>query len=103
VHSRLLALLFAFLLLGMQQEAQLHAISHIGGELQRPHDQGLQLPVDAPCAECALLAGGSTAAPADSASFHAFAAGFAAPRGTAPSPAFPAPTYYHSRAPPSLL
>ena len=104
MHSRLLTLLFAFLLLGMQQEAQLHAIAHIGDQLQRPHDQGLQLPTDdTSCAVCALFAGGTTAAPTGSATIHEPAAGFAAPQGTTLSPAVAAPTYYLSRAPPSLL
>ena len=62
MRSRILTLLFAFLLLGMQHDAQLHALTHFGDQLQRPHDQGLQLPVDeTPCAICALFAGGSTA------------------------------------------
>ena len=104
MHSRLLTLLFAILLLGMQQGAQLHAIAHVGEQLQRPHDQGLQLPADdTSCAACALFAGGSTAISADSVNVHGPAAGFATPQGTTPSPAVPAPTYYLSRAPPSLL
>ena len=104
MHPRLLTLLFAFLLLGMQQEAQLHAIAHAGEQLQRPHDRGLQLPVDdTPCAVCALFAGGSTAIPADSVKIHVPAAGFASPQGATLSRAVSAPTYYLSRAPPSLL
>jgi len=104
MQSRLLTLLFAFLLLGMQQEAQLHALTHVGDQLHRPHDQGLQPPTDdAACAVCALFAGGSTAIPADGAAIHEPAVGYAVPQGTTLTAAVPAPAYYLSRAPPSLL
>ena len=104
MRPRLLALLFTFLLLGMQQEAQFHAITHLGGELQRPNEQGLQLPTgDTACAVCALFAGSSTAVPTDVVDAHETAAGFATPQVSTTSPAVSAPTYYLSRAPPSLL
>jgi len=104
MHSRFLALLFAFLLLGMQQEAQLHAITHIGDQLQRSQDQGMQVPAgDSACAACALFAGGTAAIPTDGAGIHEAPVGFAVLQGTTPSPAVSALTYYLSRAPPLLL
>jgi hypothetical protein len=65
-RARLLTWLFAVLLLGMQQTSQLHALSHLGGLFDRPHEQGLQVPVsDTPCLLCELSAGGSAATAAD--------------------------------------
>lgn len=104
MRPRLLALLFTFLLLGMQQEAQLHALAHIADQLQRPHDQGLQLPADeTACATCALFAGGSAAIPG--AGFVADETGtrFAAPPGAASPAAASTSTHYLSRAPPSFV
>jgi hypothetical protein len=72
VRARLLTWLFAFLLLGMQQVAQVHALSHLGGLLDRPQEQGLQVaPSDVPCMVCALSAGGSTAVASDGPSVRA--------------------------------
>jgi hypothetical protein len=104
MRSRLLALLFSFLLLGMHQGAQLHALAHLGSGLDRPHEQALQPPPDdTPCATCALLAGGSNAIAAAETGAEDFATIFAAPRAATPSRAASAPTYYLSRAPPTLL
>ena len=104
MRPRLLALLFTFLLLGMQQEAQLHALAHIGEELHRPHDQGLQLPsAETPCAMCALFAGGSAAIPGDGCAADETAAGFAAPQGATSPAAASTSTHYLSRAPPSVV
>jgi hypothetical protein len=104
MHRRLLTLLFAFLLLGMQQEAQVHALSHLGEQLHRAHDEGLRLPAgDATCAECALFAGSAAAAPNDSAALLEPVAGSGIRQGGAPPPALSAPSYYSSRAPPQSL
>ena len=105
MFRRALPLFFAFLLLGMQQLATLHALEHDGQALHRPHDQGLQIPVDdTACAICALFAGGSTAAtPADGPAFSAPAVGDAAPQSIATPHAASAPSYYRSRAPPAVL
>jgi hypothetical protein len=104
MRTRILTWLFAFLLLGMQQEAQLHALAHIGEGLQRPHDQGLQLPsAETPCAMCALFAGGAAAIPGEGFAADETAAGFAAPQGATSPVAASTFTYYLSRAPPSVV
>ena len=95
---------FALLLLFMQREAQVHALVHAGGVLHPAQEQGLQAPaVDVPCLQCSLLAGGSSAvldnlppsAPPVAASPHAL--------GAIVRRSLSAPSYYFSRAPPSLL
>ena len=103
-RARLLAFLFAVLLLGMQHGAQLHALSHLGGLLDRPQEQGLQLPAnDTSCLICALSAGGSNAIAADGPSVPSVAAATAVTWATVASPSLSAPAYYSSRAPPTLL
>jgi hypothetical protein len=99
------AALLSLLLLGMQTEAQLHAIGHVGDWVQRPHDIGLQLPdADDACPICALFAGGANAAPADAAAKTAATADFQAPREPrTTSAALASPSPYQSRAPPSVL
>ena len=104
VRSRLLTWVFAILLLGMQHGVQLHAISHLGGVLDRPQEQGLQLPAnDTSCLICALSAGGSNAISADGADVPTAAAATAVAWATVSSSALSAPAYYSSRAPPTLL
>jgi len=104
MSRRFLTLVFAFLLLGMQHEAQLHALVHAGEQFNRPHEQGLNSPTaDAVCAECALLAAGSGVAPASSAAVPAAIARFVAPTRGFPSWAVAAPSYYSSRGPPTTL
>jgi len=99
-----LAILLALLLVGMQQEAQLHALTHVGDLLHRPHEQSLQTQVDdAACAECALLAGGSHAVPTNLATVRAGIARDERIFTSFSSHAVPAPSYYFSRAPPLLL
>jgi len=103
-RGRLLAFLFAVLLLGMQHGAQLHALSHLRGILDRPQEQGLQLPADdTSCMLCALSAGGSNAIVADGPSVSGAAAATPVAWATISSPALSAPAYYSSRAPPTLL
>jgi hypothetical protein len=58
---RFLVLAFALLLLSMQQESLLHALSHFKPAQE---EQQLSPPTDAPCLECALLATGSSTLPA---------------------------------------
>jgi hypothetical protein len=104
MHRRLVAFLFAFLLLGMQQEAQVHALEHFGEWLQRPQEQGLQPPTDnTVCAVCALFSGGSSAAPNDTVTPPVPIAAFSTPQPAPSSPAVSAPSFYLSRAPPSPL
>jgi len=99
-----LTVLLSLLLFGMQLEGQKHEVQHLGDQLHRSHEQVLQKSAsNSPCIECALLASG----------FHAVAGSVASP---APaivdsgrvgirfsSIAIPAPAYYSSRAPPTLL
>jgi len=49
------ALLFALLLVALQQEAGWHALSHLPPSLGEPVKQGLQAPGE-PCLQCSLLA-----------------------------------------------
>jgi len=98
------ALLFALLLLGMQQEAYRHQLTHIADLVKRPHDVGLQTQVaDTPCIECALLAGGAHLVPSNAtAPAHAVSRDDA--RSATPGwRAAAAPSYYLTRAPPILL
>jgi len=104
MQRRILAFALAFLLLGMQQGAQWHALGHFGDWLAQPHDQGWQAPQHSdPCAICVLFAGGTTAAVSKTHSPPAPDAGLELVRGTVQSLTVAAPSYYQSRAPPSLL
>src|SRR5215470_5119809 len=104
-HSRrpLVALVLALLLVGMQYGAQLHALEHVGNALKHTPDHSLTTPGNELCAMCALFAGGASALSGKP------NAGFAAAdvrEITSPPPASLAartPSYYSSRAPPSLL
>ena len=101
---RILVVVLAFLLLGMQLEAHWHALGHLGDWLQRPHEQGLQLPeADGPCAICALLAGGVAAAPGDRAAPTVDPVRANVLQLEVTSPTAAAPSFYLSRAPPALL
>lgn len=104
MHGRILTLLFAFLLLGMQQEMQLHALTHLADWLQVQQERTLQSSESgAPCAECLLLAGGAYAAPADPVLIPQLAGSFEALQASAASRPADAPSYYSSRAPPASL
>jgi hypothetical protein len=102
MQHRLLTLLFAFLLLGMQQEAQFHSLAHLAAQLQRPFEQSVHVPtIDTACAECALLAGGASVAPNGSARFAVPDVGVAAQERPGSSWTVAAPSYYESRGPPA--
>jgi hypothetical protein len=104
MRARFLTWLFALLLLGMQQGAQVHAIAHLGDALQRPHEQGLQLPTgEVPCIVCSLLAGGSAAIPAGSAASDEPRPEFKAPQHATFARTVAPAHYYLSRAPPTFL
>jgi hypothetical protein len=95
-----LAVLLALLLAGMQQEALRHAISHFN--LAPVETQLSTAPSDAPCATCALFAGGS-AALVSSAPFAAAALiGGVYHWPAEVVPAVASPSFYRSRAPPAL-
>ena len=99
--------LFAFLsllLLSMQQEGAVHALSHLGPQLARAHDTGLASPqADGACAECALLAGGANALPGHAGAIAAVVAATKRAPLAFRSRATAAPVYFSSRAPPFLL
>jgi hypothetical protein len=104
MHSRFITFLFAFLLLGMQHEAHVHALTHFGDQAQQPHEQTAQLPTDdTTCAVCALFAGGASALASDGATLDASRDSFVAPIDAERSAAQSPPAFYLSRAPPPLL
>jgi len=99
-----LTALFSLLLVGMQEEALVHAVDHLRAQVQRGHDASLQTTVSGDCLECALLVSGSAPAPApDNAAMRfsgaptRFAASSESSRAIAP------PAFYNSRAPPAVL
>jgi hypothetical protein len=94
----------SFLLLFMQQEAQVHALSHLGPQLARAHETQILVPhADSACVECALLAAGTSTATSDPSSL-VFAVTDVEPAWVAfRSHPADAPAYYSSRAPPVLL
>ena len=94
----------SLLLVGMQQQLVVHEVDHLRAKVQRGHDAGLERPGSAECIECALLSGGSNAAPAADAVFlpsvqasTPIAAIIAAGQPQAK------PSFYHSRGPPAVL
>ena len=93
-------LLLSLLLVGMQQEALRHALTHFRSA---PAHQELSNPQsDASCVECALLAAGSAALPSDAPVFSASPSFYVT---TLPAPVAPTLArlpFYRSRAPPSL-
>lgn len=98
-YRAVFVLLLSLLLVGMQQVAFRHALTHF---TPAAHQQLSNPQADAPCVECALLAAGSaalaSAAPVFAASRRAYVA-------TLPAPVAPTPAqlpFYRSRAPPSL-
>jgi hypothetical protein len=104
VPSIALTVVFSLLMLGMQLEGQRHALQHLGDQLHRPHEQGLQLPQDETvCAECALLAGTSNAVASSSAWLPPVTAAYERLDAHFLSHSVAAPNYYSSRAPPALL
>jgi hypothetical protein len=104
MRYRFVTLLFAFLLLGMQHEANVHALAHFSDQLQRPHEQTAQLPTDdTTCAVCALFAGGASALAPDGAMLDGSADSFVPPIDAERSAAQSPPAFYLSRAPPPSL
>jgi len=99
-YRAVFVLLLSLLLVGMQQEAFRHALTHFR---LAPAHQELSTPqADAACAECALLAAGSAALPSAAPVFSASPGAYVA---TLPAPVAPTLarlSFYRSRAPPSL-
>jgi len=95
-------LVLSLLLVGMQLGGELHALTHFGEALKQTTDHSLVAPSDEPCPICTLFAGGANAAAGD-VDVGALAGVVEANPFSAPaSIATPAPSYYSSRAPPSL-
>ncbi len=100
----LLSVVFALLLLGTQREVQVHALQHLGGVLHPAHEQGLQAPAaDVTCLECSLLAGGTSVVAAGFPALPTAVVGALRANNTTASRPLAAPSYYSSRAPPTLL
>ena len=99
-YRSVFALLLSLLLVGMQQEAFRHELTHFRFA---PAHQELSNPqADAPCVECALLAAGSAALTSDAPVFSASPGTYFT---TLPAQVAPTATrlsFYRSRAPPSL-
>ena len=99
-----LTVLFSLLLLGMQLEGQRHEVQHLGDQLHRSHEQGLQKSAsNSPCVECALLAGGSHAVAGSIPSLPPTIVDSGRVGIRFASPAVAAPAYYSSGAAPTLL
>ena len=103
MQRTVLTVLFSLLLLAMQLEGQRHELQHFGDQ-HRSHEQGLQKSAsNAPCIECALLAGGSHAVAGSVASLPWAIVDSGRVGIWFSSLAVAAPAYYSSRAPPTLL
>jgi hypothetical protein len=97
------ALIFSLLLVAMQYGAQLHALEHVGDTLRQTPEHSLTAPRDEICALCALFASGANAISSDQVAAHAVPDAGAVSLRPLLSVAAAAPSYYSSRAPPSLL
>jgi len=104
MNRRLVTLIFAFLLLVMQQAEHAHALTHIGEWFHSSHDRALYIPnFESQCGICALFAGGSSAATGSTAATAPPHVEFAIPTFVVASRSVDAPSYYASRAPPRFL
>jgi len=97
----LVAAFFALMLVGMQGEGLRHSIAHHAAALLAPHEQSLQLPNDAPCVECKLLAGATAMAAVSVATVPVVAAPWLPSLFSLITAPASAPVHYRSRAPPS--
>jgi hypothetical protein len=99
-YRAVFVLLLSLLLVGTQQEVFRHALTHF--KLGPAQQELSSTQAGAPCVECALLAAGSVAIPAAAPVVTASPSPYVA---TPPAPAAPTlarPSFYRSRAPPSL-
>ena len=94
----------SILLLGMQQQLVVHELEHLKANAHASTDAAVPASQTAPCVQCALLHAGANVVPT-----HDVAPPPHAPNSNAhesapeAGPARAAPTYYLSRAPPSLV
>jgi hypothetical protein len=96
--------LLPLLLLAMQHEGYVHALSHFGPQLVRAHDTGVASPgADGGCSECALLAAGAHVVSGSGALSNAASTAHPSVAFAFRSRATSAPVYFSSRAPPLLL
>jgi hypothetical protein len=103
-HLAALVVAFALLYISMQREVQVHELQHLGGILHPAQEQGFQAPAaDATCLECSLLAGGASAMAAEFPALPLVMVATSRALGAIASRSLAAPSYYSSRAPPSLL
>jgi hypothetical protein len=93
-------LLFALLLIGMQQEAFRHALTHF--TVAPAHQELSNSQADASCVECASLAAGSAALPPAIPDFSESVGAYVAIPPTPVAPTLARLPFYRSRAPPSL-
>ncbi len=99
-----LYVVLSFLLLAMQHEGLVHPFAHLGSQLERLDKTELALPhAGAACAECALLAAGSSAVLGDLPALQSSVPVVERVRFAFLSRVTDAPSYYSSRAPPVLL
>jgi hypothetical protein len=102
-HRLLFTLVLSVLLVGMQLASGLHALEHVREALKQTQDHSLGVPDDEVCAMCALFAGSASAVAGDIDCGCEVLATDEAPQSALAWIAAAAPSYYHSRAPPSLL
>ena len=102
-HRLLFTLVLSLLLVGTQLASGLHALAHIREALSQTQDHSLNVPSEDVCAMCALFAGGASAVVGDIDRGYEVLATDEAPQSASASFAPAAPSYYHSRAPPSFL
>ncbi len=101
---RFLTFFLAFLLLGMQQEAQLHALTHFSDWLQTSHEQGVQEPQEqGDCLECLLLPGTTSVATVDYRLLAEASTSLAPAHCEVCDRPTDTPSWYSSRAPPLSL
>ena len=99
-----LYIVLSFLLLAMQHDGLVHPFQHLGSAFARPDKTELAPPpAGGACAECALLAAGSTAALGDLPALRSSAPIVEHARFAFLSRTTDAPSYYSSRAPPVSL
>ena len=102
-NRALLTLLLSLLLFGMQLQRQAHALEHFGETMRHGPEHSLLLPAAEACATCALLAAGANAMPCDAVDVAPDVVAAETPSFALASFERAAPSYYLSRAPPSLL
>ena len=99
-----LYIVLSFLLLALQHEGLVHPFVHLGSPLARPDKTELVPPqAGGACAECALLATGSSAVLGDLPALQSSAPVVEREKFAFLSRTTDAPSYYSSRAPPVLL